>query len=93
MLEMRTFQFQMPPFLIETCLTLRFTFSEVGPKIGPNSVPELSINLIEALSTDKLRLIVSSWISLLKGLGSILEKMVNPKTYTHWNYAHPKQLM
>ena len=57
---MRTFQVQMPFFLIETCLTLRFTFSEVNPKIGPNSVPELSINLIEALSTDKLRLIVSS---------------------------------
>ena len=55
---MRTFQFQMPPFLIETCLTLRFTFSEVSPKIGPNSVLELSINLIEALSTDKLTLIV-----------------------------------
>ena len=70
----------MPFFLIETCLTLRFTFSEVNTKIGPNSVPELSINLIEALSTDKLRLIVSSWISLLTGLGLILEKLVNPQT-------------
>ena len=59
-LEMRTFQFQMPFFLIDTCLTLRFTFSEVNTKTGPNSVPELSVNLIEALSTDKLRLIVSS---------------------------------
>ena len=77
---MRTFQFQMPFFLIETCLSLRFTFSEVNPKIGPNSVPELSVNLIEALSTDKLRLIVSSGISLLKGLGSILEKLVNLQT-------------
>ena len=57
---MRTFEVQMPFFLIETCFTLRFTFSEVSPKIGPNSVPELSVNLIEALSTDKLRLIVSS---------------------------------
>ena len=83
----------MPPFLIETCLTLRFTFSEVSPKIGPNSVLELSINLIEALSTDKLTLIVSSWIYLLKGLGSILEKLVNLQTYENWHYTHPKQLM
>ena len=90
---MRTFQFQMPFFLIETCLTLRFTFSEVNTKIGPNSVPELSINLIEALSTDKLRLIVSSWISLLKDLGLILEKLVNLQTYKNWYYTHPKQLM
>ena len=80
---MRTFQFQMPFFLIETCLTLRFTFSEVNTKIGPNraSVPELSVNLIEALSTDKLRLIVSSCISLLKDLGLILKKLVNLQTY------------
>ena len=83
----------MPPFLIETCLTQRFTFSEVSPKIGPNSVLELSINLIEALSTDKLTLIVSSWIYLLKGLGSILEKLVNLQTYKNWRYTHPKLLM
>ena len=38
---MRTFQF--------------LTFSEVSPKIGPSSLLELSINLIEAPSTDKIK--------------------------------------
>ena len=40
---------------METCLTPRFTSSEVSSKIGPNSVPELSINMIEVLLTDELK--------------------------------------
>ena len=60
-LKMRTFQFQMPTFLMETCLTLRFTFCDVSPKIVTNSVPMFSIiYLIEVLTTNKLKSIVGS---------------------------------
>jgi len=90
-LKMRTFQFQMPAFLMETCLTLRFTFCDVSPKIVTNSVSELSIiNLIEVLTTDKLKSIVGSWTSLLTG--SFSEKLVN-QIYKHWHYTHPNQLI
>ena len=60
---------------METCLTPRFTSCEVSPKIGPNSVTELSINMIEVLLTDELKSIEGSSISLLTG--SFLEKLVN----------------
>ena len=63
-LKMRTFQFHMPTFLMETCLTLRFTFCDVSPKIVTNTehyIPELSIiNLTKVLTTDKLKSIVGS---------------------------------
>ena len=45
---------------METCLTPRFTSSEVSPKIGHNSVPELSINMFEVLLTDELKSIEGS---------------------------------
>ena len=45
---------------METCLSPRFTSCEVRPKIGPNSVPELSINMIEVLLTDELKSIEGS---------------------------------
>ena len=60
---------------METCLTPRFTSCEVSPKIGRNSVTELSINMIEVLLTDELKSIEGSSISLLTG--SFLEKLVN----------------
>ena len=60
---------------METCLTPRFTSCEVSPKIGPNSVTELSINMIEVLLTHELKSIEGSSISLLTG--SFLEKLVN----------------
>ena len=60
---------------METYLAPRFTSCEVSPKIGPNSAPELSINMIEVLLTDELKSIEGSWISLLTG--SFLEKLVN----------------
>ena len=75
---------------METCLTARFTSCEVSPKIGPNSVPELSINMIEVLLTDELKSIEGSWISLLTG--SFLEKLVN-QIYKHWHYTYPNQLI
>ena len=80
----------MPTFLMETCLTLRFTFCDVSPKIVTNSVPEFSIiYLIEVLTTDKLKSIVGSWTSLLTG--SFSEKLVN-QIYENWRYTHPNQL-
>ena len=45
---------------METCLTPHFTSCDVSPKIGPNSVPELSINMIEVLLTDELKSIEGS---------------------------------
>ena len=45
---------------METCLIPRFTSCEVSPKIEPNSVPELSINMIEVLLTDELKSIEGS---------------------------------
>ena len=91
-LKIRTFQFQTPTFLMETCLTLRFTSCVVSPKILTNSIPELSIiNLIEVLTTDKFKSIVGSWTSLSL-TGSFSKKLVN-QIYKHWHYRHPNQLI
>ena len=82
-LKMRTqFQFHMPTFLMETCLTLRFTFCNVSPKIVTNSIIYQSCRLVKS--------IVGSWTSLLTG--SFSEKLVN-QIYKHWHYTHPNQLI
>ena len=90
---MRTFQFQMPTYLMETCLTLRLlSRCDVSPKIVTNSIPEFSIiNRIEVLTTDKLKSIVGSCSCLLL-TGSFSEKLVN-QIYKQWHYTHPNQLI